>query len=121
MKKLICIVCPNGCELTVSGDMGSLKVNGNLCARGEAFAAAELTHPTRSLTTTVRTSFCQVPVLPVRTNGEIPKELIGLAMEQLGKIVVRKPVACGEEVLEDVAKSGVSVIATSSILKELKL
>ena len=57
-KDLICIVCPNGCRLHgVLTEEGKLEVTGNRCIRGNAFAGTELTNPTRSITTTVKTVF----------------------------------------------------------------
>lgn len=117
MKEIICITCPNGCRMQAEMQEGTLILSGNLCPRGEGFARAELTHPTRSLTTTVRTVFPDVPVLPVRTEGEIPKERIFEAMEQLSHIVVSEKLACGDTLLDDLA--GCRVICTSDILQEV--
>ncbi len=53
--ELLCIVCPTGCRLAaVREEDGNISVSGNRCARGKAFAVAELTCPMRTLTTTVR-------------------------------------------------------------------
>jgi CxxC motif-containing protein len=97
---------------------GEITVSGNSCRRGANFAKAELTNPTRSLTTTVRTVFPGVPALPVRTDGEIPKGMVREAVRALGAVTVDQKIGCGDIVLEDVAGSGCRVIATSDILKE---
>jgi len=117
MKELYCITCPIGCRLTVEGHGGDITVEGNGCNRGIDFAVAEMTNPTRSLTTTVRTTFTGVPVLPVRTDGEIPKGKIMEAMGVLNSIVIDSDLDCGDTVLEDLVGSGVRVIATSDWLK----
>lgn len=120
-KELLCIVCPTGCRLTVTTEEnGAITVTGNGCRRGVDFAKAELTCPTRSLTTTVRTVFAAAPVLPVRTAGEIPKESVADAMRAINAVLVKEPVGVGDIVLKDLLGSGVDVIATSDILKELK-
>jgi len=92
-----------------------ISVDGNACKRGVDFATTELTNPTRSLTTTVRTTFPEMPVLPVRTDGEIPKGMIMEAMRILKGVVVNKELDCGDTVLEDIAGCGVRVIATGEI------
>ena len=122
MKELYCITCPTGCRLTAAWNDDELVVEGNGCNRGVDFAKAEMTNPTRSLTTTVRTTFPGVPVLPVRTDGEIPKEKIMEAMKALNNIVISDALDCGDTVLEDLAETGVRVIATGDALvrKELK-
>jgi len=115
--EMSCITCPNGCRLKVQKQAGSYKVEGNGCNRGDEFAKAELTNPMRSLTTTVRTTIPGVPVLPVRTDGEIPKDKIMEAMKALSDVVVSSELGCGDTVLEDIVESGVRVIATSDLIK----
>ena len=119
MKELYCITCPNGCRMTAELRDGEVVVEGNGCKRGVDFARAELTNPTRSLTTTVRTSFAQAPVLPVRTDGEIPKDRIKEAMAALRGVVVDRPLHCGDTVMDDIAGSGMRVIATSDLLENM--
>ena len=118
MKTMTCIVCPKGCRLQIDDEYGTIKVTGNACPRGVDFAIAELTNPLRTLTTSVRTGFQAVPVLSVRTAGEIPKGKIREVMAFLGTVVVREPLAIGETVAENVLGLGVNVIATSNLLLE---
>jgi len=116
MREMYCITCPIGCKLLVERFGESLKVEGNGCNKGAEFAETEVFNPTRSLTTTVRTTFPGVPVLPVRTDGEIPKGKIMEAMAALSKVVVGHELDCGDTVIEDIVGSGVRVIATSDAL-----
>jgi len=117
MKELYCITCPAGCKLAVYEHEKEFEVEGNECDLGYGFAVTEMTNPTRSLTTTVRTTFPGVPVLPVRTDGEIPKGKIMEAMKILRSVVVSIGLDCGDTVLEDLAGTGVRVIATSDVLR----
>ena len=55
MKQLVCIVCPNGCRLTVTEEGQGIHVTGNRCPRGIDFATTELTHPMRTISSTVKT------------------------------------------------------------------
>ena len=57
MKKMICIVCPNSCELKISEEGEQIAVSGNMCPKGIDFAVAELTNPMRTISSTVKTSF----------------------------------------------------------------
>ena len=120
MKTILCIVCPNGCRLTVekSTNNENLAVSGNQCNRGIDFAKAEIFNPTRTLTTTVRTSFPGIPVLPVRTAGEIPKGKIRELMNYINTINITQPLGIGETAAENVLDLGVNIIATSNILRE---
>jgi len=122
MKELRCITCPIGCKLTVyENNSPELDVVGNECEKGYDFAVVELTNPTRSLTTTVRTTLPGVAVLPVRTDGEIPKEKIREAMRALSGVVVSRELDCGDVVFEDLAGTGVRVIAASDVLQRREL
>lgn len=119
MNKLYCIACPNGCLLTLVGTGPGLIVEGNKCDKGVDFAKAELADPTRTLTTTVRTNFPDVPVISVRTAGEIPKSSIEDAIDEINEIVVEQELGVGDVLIEDVADTGVSVIITSPALMKL--
>lgn len=119
MKNMTCIVCPNGCTLTIEEGPEGIRVGGNQCKRGEEFARNELTHPMRTITTTVRTTFPDVPVLPVRVSAEIPKERIRDVMKEINQQVIQEPVSGGSVIIKDVLNLGVDVIVTSNLLKQI--
>ena len=119
MSELVCIVCPRGCTLRVEGEGDTLRVTGNACKRGEAFAVSEQTAPMRTLCTTVRTVFPEAPVLPVRISAEIPKGQIFPVMEAIRAVTVDRPVDIGGVILKDVLGLGVDVIAASSLLRQI--
>lgn len=118
MRTLTCITCPNGCLLTVEEKDGQILVSGNKCKRGEAFAVAELTHPMRTISSTVRTTNPQIPVLPVRLSAEIPKEKIFDVMREINQVVVDHPVKTGDVVISQVLGLSADVIVTSNVWKE---
>ena len=113
--EMVCIVCPNGCRLNVTEQDGRVFVSGNKCKRGETFAVAELTNPTRSVTTSVKTTVAGYPVVSVKTDGEIPKSKIFDLMELCGKIIVTKPLPIGSVVAEDLLGTGVNLITTTDM------
>jgi CxxC motif-containing protein len=90
---------------------------GNKCLKGIHFAKTELTSPARSLTTTVRTSFPEMPVLPVSTSGEVPKEKIPEIIRALAKVTVTERIGIGETVVANISGTGCGIIATSNMLK----
>lgn len=117
MREMTCIVCPNGCKLTVDDSKEEIQVTGNLCKRGYAFAVTELTHPMRTICSTVRTAFPETPVVPVRVSAEIPKERIFDVMREINQVYVTERVGNGDVVIPDVLGLGVDVIVTSDVLK----
>ncbi|MEI6579697.1 MAG: DUF1667 domain-containing protein [Eubacteriales bacterium] len=110
---MTCIVCPNGCRLTVENEDGKIKVDGAQCKKGIDFANTELENPTRSLTTTVKTAFADMPRLPVKTSGEIPKGKMLEAMKMIKTVRVTNRLHVGDVILPDVF--GVKIVATASM------
>lgn len=117
-RVLTCIRCPMGCELTATiSNNGIITVKGNACIRGEQYAKKELMSPVRVLTTTVRIIGGTQAMIPVRTKGEIPKEKIMEGIKQLKQIQVKAPIQIGEVIVENLADSGIAVIATKTVRK----
>ena len=117
-REIVCIVCPNGCRILCKPAEGGVRFSGQKCKRGEVYATAELTHPMRSLTTSVKTVFPDSPVVSVRTNGEIEKALIPQALEALKNVRVEKRIRLGDVVLKNVCDSGVDVVCTTNRLQQ---
>lgn len=115
-REMTCIVCPNGCRLTVTANGDGVTVTGNLCKKGEQFAREEMTHPMRSISSTVATNFPHFPRLPVKTKDVIPKEDIFKAMERINEVIVTKKVRTGDVIIPDVC--GTDIVATEDIPKE---
>lgn len=116
MKKLVCIVCPNSCELEITQDENGISVRGNKCKRGVQFAADEMTAPKRTISSVVKTAFKSVPVLPVRVSAEIPKDKIFDVMNEINHVTLKKRVKRGEVIIKNVLSLGVDIIATSDVL-----
>ena len=114
-RELTCIVCPMGCRMTVelSDDGEILSVTGNTCPRGKQYAIDECTHPVRTVTTTAPTSDGRV--IPVKTAGAIPKELMLDAMKEINRTTVSLPARIGDVVIEDLLGTGVAVIVTANM------
>lgn len=113
MKELTCIVCPNGCRLCCEQTDAGVVVTGNRCKRGEAFAVEELTAPRRTVCSTVRTAFENMPVLPVRTRDAVPKERMFDVMRAINAAHIETPTKRGDVVVKNAAGTGVDVIATA--------
>ena len=116
MVEMICIACPVGCHLTVTDD---LNVSGHKCARGEEYGVKELTNPTRIVTSTVKIQGADKNRIPVRTESDIPKELIYKCMDVINKVVLQAPVAMGYVVIENLLDTGVNVITSRSMKKSV--
>lgn len=113
-RELICINCPIGCMLTAEMTGDGVKVTGNTCPRGEKYAVAEVTHPTRTLTTTVKVGNREDMYLPVKTASPISKGKLFEAMEVLSAISVNAPIHIGDVVCRAVCGEA-DVVATGNV------
>lgn len=111
---MICINCPKGCELDVEKSGDEIKVTGHSCPRGEAYGRAELVNPTRMVTGLVRVAGMRKP-LPVKTRTAIPKGKIDATLFAMHQATVQLPVKIGDVIIEDVAGTGVDVVATANM------
>lgn len=115
-RKLICIGCPMGCSLTVEIDGGEVvSVTGNTCKRGDVYARKEVTNPTRIVTSTVRVTGGGHDMVSVKTKEDIPKGKIFECVKALKGVSVQAPVHIGDVILEDVAETGVPIVATKNV------
>ncbi len=115
IKKLTCIQCPLGCDLTVSMENGEVKaVSGQSCRRGEVYAKKEITAPTRTVTSTVALIGGVLPVIAVKTKSDIPKDKIFDCMKVINESCVSAPVSVGDVVVKNICDTGVDLVATAS-------
>ena len=73
------------------------------------------TNPVRVLTTTVRLKGGKLPVLPVKSDKPLPKDLLFECMKVINAIEYEAPAALGDIVAENISGSGVNIVATRSI------
>lgn len=94
-QELICIGCPMGCQLTAEVENGAVT----------------------SVTGTVAIEGAALPVLPVRTNGEVPKTQVFDVARALRTVKVQAPIAIGDVVLQNVCGTGVDVVAAKNMAR----
>ena len=115
-RQLTCIGCPMGCQLTATIENGVVTaVTGNTCKRGDSYARKECVAPARTVTGTVRVTGGLLPVVSVRTAGEVPKERVLDVARALCRVHLTAPVQAGDMVIPDVLGTGVDVVATRSV------
>jgi len=115
-ENIICIVCPMGCSLEVEHTGGEIiSISGYGCKRGRDYGMAEITDPRRMLTTTVRVENGKIPVLPVKSEKPLPRDLLIECMKVINPVKVKAPVAMGEVVVENILGTGINIIATRTV------
>ena len=109
-KKLTCVECPKGCEITVELDGDKIiSVGGYSCQRGKKYAESEVICPRRVLTTTVKCA--DGGVVSVKISNPVKKSEIFELMDKINKITVCPPVKIGQIIVKDIAE-GSDLIAT---------
>ncbi len=120
-KKLVCILCPQGCPISVDytenelGTVNVISVEGAKCARGEFWAREEVENPVRTVTSSIRVVNGDLPLLSVRTDKPIPKKRIFDVMNIIKNLQVNAPVKRGEIIVENILDLGANLIATRTV------
>ena len=113
VKEFVCIVCPRGCNLKIDENMN---VEGNFCPRGKTYAIAEVTNPTRIITSSIRVSNMEDTLVSVKTNKPVPKARIFEAMDIINKLSVEAPCRIGQVVVSNLFGLDIDVVITKEIL-----
>ena len=115
-RNLTCIGCPSGCSLSVQIENEQVvSVSGNTCPRGDAYARKEVTNPTRIVTSTVRVAGANGGMVSCKTQEDIPKNMIFDVVNALKDVEVNPTVRIGDVLVENVAGTGVNVVATKNM------
>lgn len=109
-REMICIMCPMGCNLTVTKNGDDITVTGNNCQRGVIFAKEELTCPKRIVTSSVKT---EQGVRACKTSQPVPKSMIFDVMKEIEKLRLKK-VKFGDVVIKNVLNTGADIVITAN-------
>ena len=109
-RNLTCIMCPLGCQLTVTIDGDNITVTGNNCKRGEVFGKEEVTCPMRIVTSSVKT---EKGVRACKTTKPVPKSMIFDVMKEIEKLRL-KSAKFGEVVIKNVLNTGADIVITAN-------
>jgi len=72
----------------------------------------ESTNPVRMLTTTIQIDGGKLPVVPVKSNKPLPKDLLFECMNVIRKVQLKAPVRAGEVVIKNILNTGVDIVTT---------
>lgn len=116
-REFTCIICPNGCDVSVElNEQGEiLNIEGHTCKKGEDYVRQELTHPVRTIATSVLVKGGELPLASVRLDAPIPKEQIFEAMAEIRKIQLEAPVTAGTVLIEKILGSEANVVVTKTV------
>ena len=123
-REFTCIVCPNGCRITVEYEIPAAagasapvirSISGNLCPRGIEYVTQELTDPRRTIATSVLVEGGELPLASVRLTAPIPRDRIFDAMAVIRTLTVQAPVTAGTILVHDLLGLGTDVLVTRDV------
>ncbi len=113
IHRILCIICPMGCEITVRLRDGEVvSVEGARCPRGRDYAVEEIKSPKRVVMSVIKCRGGDLPTVSVKTDKPVPKDRIWDIMEVLSSTEVDAPVEVGQVIVENVLGLGVNIVAT---------
>lgn len=120
-KELICVICPNGCQLQaeiLEGEQPVVTdVAGNLCDKGPEWAKQEIINPMRTIASSVVAGGGDFPMVSVRTDSPVPLKNIFDVMKEIKAARIMSPVSIGDVIIENVAGLPCNIIATRNVNK----
>lgn len=115
-KKITCIVCPLGCEVTVCMDGEKiLDISGHSCKRGAIYAETEITDPRRTLTTTMRVQGGTCPLVSVKSAQPIKKGMLFESMKRINETTIKAPVHIGDVLIANICGLDANIVATADV------
>lgn len=111
--RIICIGCPKGCAVTVTHEGTTIQnIEGFGCENGRTYARNEFTAPVRIFTSTVRVEGGSSALVPVKTAGSVPKNMLMECAKESCRITAEAPIHVGDVIREDFCGTGVALVAT---------
>jgi CxxC motif-containing protein len=120
IKKLTCISCPIGCELSVSLDENGkiIDIEGNRCPRGEEYAISEITDPKRILPISVKVENGEMELVSAKTDKPVPKKRLNEIIDYIKKLKVKAPIKRGDVIVKNILETGANLVATRTVNKK---
>lgn len=109
----ICTLCPNGCQICVTGDG---EISGNQCDRGEKYALQERCSPERILTTTVKVKGAAAPLVAVRSDQPVKRAEMRTLIGALHTHMVQAPIFSGQVLFAGIGANKVNIIAEHTVV-----
>jgi len=118
-KNLVCIVCPNGCQVEALVEetpvLKLVEVNGCTCEKGVDWVEQEIINPMRTIASSIIVEQGIFKLVSVRTDVSIPLGKIFDVMADIKKKRVQAPVSIGDKLIEHPAGVPCNIIATRNV------
>ena len=118
-REFICIICPNGCQISVEYEGTNIKnIKGDECPKGKEYVKNEITNPLRVFTGSVLVENGDFSLVSVKTPSPISKKYLKKIGEITRQIKVEAPVEIGQIVASNLLDNNIDLVATRKIKKK---
>ena len=107
--KVICIMCPRGCELEVTKGK-KITVTGNGCPRGVIYGEREVTKPERMITTIKK---FEDKTISLKSSKPVPKEKVFEVLKEIKTAKLPKNIEIGKVLISSVAQTDADIVITN--------
>lgn len=118
-KNLVCIVCPNGCQVEALVEetpaLKVLEIKGCTCEKGIEWVEQEIINPLRTIASSMVVEQGSFKLVSVRTDVPIPLGKIFDIMAVIRQKRVKAPVTIGDKLIEHPAGVACNIIATRNV------
>ena len=116
--EIVCVVCPTSCLVKAEwNETMLLNIDRAQCKLAWKYVEGEIFDPRRTVTTTVPVEGGDLPLVSVKTDKPIPKDLVLAAMDHLAQVAAQAPIEVGDVIVPDVLATGSNIVATRKIAK----
>ena len=115
-KEFICIICPNGCQISVEYEGTNIKdITGDKCSKGKDYVKNEITNPLRVFIGSVLVENGDFSLVSVKTPVPIPKKYLKEIGEITHCLKMRAPIKIGQVVAQNLLGEDIDLIATRKV------
>jgi len=119
-REFICIICPNGCRISVEYEGTNIKnITGDECPKGKDYVKNEITNPLRVFTGSVLVENGDFSLVSVKTPAPVLKKYLKEIGEITHGIKVEAPVEIGQTIASNLLNENINLIATRKIEKKI--
>lgn len=107
--KVICIMCPRGCELNVTKGR-KITVTGAACPRGVIYGEREVTKPERMITTIKK---FEDKTISLKSSKPVPKEKVFDVLQEIKRAKLPRKVEENGILIKNVSNTDADIVITN--------
>ncbi len=113
---IVCTICPTSCLVQAEwNDTELLNISRQQCKLAWDYIESEIFDPRRVVTTTLPVEGGRFPLVSVRSESGVPKDMVMDVMDELANVVAHPPIRVGDVLVPNVLDTGINIVATRHV------